>query len=289
MPPSQFWYCTIGNYFLFSSTLTSTYIIINMTFDRFYSIIKPHRAALMNTIKRAKITISCICLLSFICNIPHWFLSTALDNKFCQPFHLYLDKWYNGAFFWLSMVLSYAVPFICLLIMNICIIYTINNSVKKAQVNKRYTQKTGETLNEKEDGRSGETDTQRTKHLAIQREQSQTKEKYSELQIYVTLLSVTFSFLILTFPTYAYFFYARVYGDSSENAKYSALSFFLAQLSHKLYYVNNGINFFLYVFAGSKFRKDVLKLCHCGGKNDSNVSLGSRASDFTNSSTTAHP
>ncbi len=284
MPPSQFWYCTSANYFLFSAALSSTYIIISMTFDRFYSIIKPHRAASMNTVKRAYITISCVISLSFVFNIPHWFLSTALDNKFCQPFYLHLDKWYNGAYFWLSMVLSYAIPFICLLIMNSCVIYAINKSVKNANAFKGIGKSKSEcfTLSEEESIRPQETDTKKTT-------QKQTKEKCSEVQIYFTLLSVTFAFLILTFPTYAYFFYARVYGASSDIPKYSALLYFLAQFSHKMFYTNNGINFFLYVMSGGKFRRDVLKLCHCSGRKDGTVSSGTRVTEFSSSSVMSQP
>ena len=71
IPPNQYWYCTLAITILFSSFLCSTLLILSMTFDRFYSIIMPHKAASFNTVKRAKMTILCIVLFSIVYNIPH--------------------------------------------------------------------------------------------------------------------------------------------------------------------------------------------------------------------------
>ncbi len=296
MPPNQFWYCTMANYFLFSFTLISAYLITSMTFDRFYSILKPHKAASMNTIRRARITVFCIVIISLFFNIPHWFLSTALNGKFCQPFHLHMNEWYNGAYFWLYMVLSYVIPFVCLLIMNSCVIYYINKSAKNAKFSNKNEGNSCQgqdeaEICEEEGDRQITMDIQRTRHLSFQRKSLQTRGKNSEIQIYFILLSVTFAFLILTFPAYAYFFYTRVYSGTSEIPRSSALWFFVAQLAHKLYYTNNGINFFLYVLSGRKFRKDVLKLCSCD-KNKvkgSNMSFRSRITDISSVSAVEQP
>ncbi len=269
MPPNQHWSCTMGNYFLFTFTLISTLIIICMTFDRFYSIILPHRASSLNTVKRAKITILCIVVFSFFFNIPHWFLSTSLRNKFCQPFHLYMNEWFNGAYFWLYMVLTYAIPFVCLLIMNSCIIYTVHKSVTNAKKTGRNIDMRSKDEGEEENYSRGVVKTGNNEKLNIhhQRKPSSKKEKSSEVQVYFTLLSVTFAFLILTFPTYAYFFYTRVFSGSTMTPRNAALFYFVAQIAHKCYYVNNGINFFLYVISGKKFRRDVLKLFCCHKEN----------------------
>ena len=43
---------------------------------------------------------------------------------------------------------------------------------------------------------------------------------------------------------------------------------------HKMFYTNNGINFFLYVISGKKFRNEVLHLFKC----KSNVDVISKSS-----------
>ena len=53
---NPFWYCTGGTTVNWISNMCSTLFILNMTFDRLYSIIRPHKAAAFNTVKKTKIT-----------------------------------------------------------------------------------------------------------------------------------------------------------------------------------------------------------------------------------------
>ena len=75
MPPNKHWYCCLQMYTYFSSFLSSAYLLIVMTFERFYSIIRPHKTALFNTVKRAKIIIVCIFILYFPYSIPFLFVA----------------------------------------------------------------------------------------------------------------------------------------------------------------------------------------------------------------------
>ena len=84
MLPSQRWHCSLVSFPLFLTALCSTLFILNMTFGRFYSIIRPHKAASFNSVKRAKVTIVCIVLFSIIYNLPHLF-TTAVDGRTCKP------------------------------------------------------------------------------------------------------------------------------------------------------------------------------------------------------------
>ena len=82
IPPSPYWYCTLVNFFVLTAVMCSTLFILSMTFERFYSIIRPHKAASFNTIKKAWILIISITILSISFNIPHLFISDA-DGRFC--------------------------------------------------------------------------------------------------------------------------------------------------------------------------------------------------------------
>ena len=70
MPPNHSWHCASTTFVLFFSTLCSTLFILSMTFDHFYSIIRPHKAALFNTVKRARIIILCIIIFSILIIFP---------------------------------------------------------------------------------------------------------------------------------------------------------------------------------------------------------------------------
>ncbi len=259
-PPSGHWFCTVINYTVFSSTLCSTLLITSMTFDKFYSILKPLRAESFNTTNRANITISCIVTFSFTFNIPHWFFTAALGED-CRPYHRFMEEWYNTSYFWVSMALNYIVPFCCLLVMNSCIIHTIRKSLKEN------IQRKNSLFDTSKERSKHENSCDCTPGQIHQLKGNIPRLKNSEKQIYIILLLVTFAFLILSTPSYAFFFYTRVVEFIP--TPYSLGIFYLCQqIAHKTFFVNSSINFFLYVLSGSKFREDVKKLCDCCGSQD---------------------
>ena len=189
-PPGPYWYCALTNTILFSAFLCSTLLILSMTFDRFYSIIKPHKAASFNTVKRAKITICAVIVFSIVYNIPHLFISTH-DNWQCLPYGNAMEKSYGQVYYWLSFVVNYALP--------------------------------------------------------------------SESQMFAILLLVTFGFLILTTPGYLLFLFIMLV-DFFKTTQLFAGYYLFYNIAHKLHTTNHGINFFLYVISGRKFRTDLSSL-----------------------------
>ena len=170
------WYCNLSNTATFSTFLCSTLLLLSMTFERFYSIIKPHKAASFNTVKRAKISIVCIVIMSVLYNLPHLFIS-GYENWQCLPYATALDKTYGKIYYWLSFVVHYALPFVLLLIMNSIIIHKIRNRSLSMTSKKNGDSSKNQTLN----------------------------IKTSEKQVFLILLLVTFSFLIMTTPGICYF------------------------------------------------------------------------------------
>ena len=241
MPPNQYWFCTLNNTILFASTLCSALLILSMTFDRFYSIIRPHKAASFNTAKRAQITIVCIVIFSIVYNIPHLFISSN-EGRQCVPYGKGMEYVHSQFYYWLSFVINFALPFVLLLIMNCFIIHTIRrrSTIKgKQPIREQQGQGTNEGHN--------------------------SKIKNSETQIFVILLLVTFAFLILTTPAYVLFLYV-MFVDYGKTPYLFAGFYLFYNVGQKTYYTNYGINFFLYVISGGKFRADLVKLFTC--KND---------------------
>ena len=204
-----------------------------MTFERFYSIIMPHKAASFNTIKRAKITIVCIIILCSVQNIPFGFIAS-FYNWQCQPFGRDTGNTYILVYYWSSFVLSFMLPFILLLSMNSVIIHKI-----------RTRSILGGNLNTN--------DKQRT----IQKQGASVKN--SNGQVFAVLLLVTFAFLILVTPTYCCQLYT-ILVNIVETPKIYAEYYLFYSAAQKIYFTNHGINFFLYVLSGRKFRQDLIKL-----------------------------
>ena len=216
-----------------ASNLCSTLFILNMTFERFYSIIRPHKAASFNTFTRAKITILCIVCISTSFNIPHLFM-TVRDKWFCVPFGKAAVYTSVKFYYWFSLILNFFLPFVLLLIMNSVIIMTLH----RRSVDKKL---------QRQGRNEGQT----------------SKMKNSEKQIFTTLLLVTFGFLVLNAPAYSTVFVYTQVSDHNKSPKAYAVYNLIVEISSKAYYTNYGINFFFYVMSGWKFRADLVRLVTC--------------------------
>ena len=230
MKPNQLWFCRIACLVVLSFIQCSTYLILAMTFERFYSIIRPHKAASFNTLKRAKIIVSCIFMFSFSHYSPYLYLC-GNNGRMCIPNRFANVNIYGTIFTWVSEVISFVLPFVLLLIMNTVIIHTLRQR--------------SIFLASKGPGQS-------------QNELRNSKTKHSEKQIFTTLLLVTFAYLILTIPAKVLNFYLNFY--SGNTSYYYAGLHFLYQFGEKTLYSNLAINFFLYVMSGQRFRTDLVNL-----------------------------
>ena len=106
------------------------------------------------------------------------------------------------------------------------------------------------------------------------------KEKASkDAQLTAMLLLVTFVLLGLTLPQYVRYMLAVFIDYHISPWSYSNF-ILLVQISNKLYFTNNGINFFLYCIGGSKFRHDLKMLC-CRRRKGPNGKMSSSISDST--------
>ena len=222
IPPGPYNYCRVANTVVITCFLCNTLLLVSMTFDRFYSIIRPHKAASFNTVKRAKITIACIVVISILYNIPHLFL-TPHDGWQCLPYGTAMSFTLGVFYYWLSFVIHYALPFALLLSMNSVIAHKISN-------------------------RSLSSSKRNTKGV-----------RTSDSQVFAILLLVTFAFLILTTPGYLLFLFI-MFMNFFETAELFAGYYLLYSVAQKLHVTNHGINFFLYVISGQKFRTDLVNL-----------------------------
>ena len=105
MPPSQHGFCTMQVFMLWSSLLCSTFLLIAMTFERFYSITRPHKAASFNTVNRARIGFICIVVFSFTYSSPFLFISTNIE-RLCVPNRFASNNVLGEGFSWFQKLLS---------------------------------------------------------------------------------------------------------------------------------------------------------------------------------------
>ena len=236
MSPSQIWYCRIYTFCFQVAAIVSTLLLLCMTFKRLYSIIKPHKAASVNTVKRAKITILCITTISIIYNAPSLFLIIS-DQGQC-----FVDRksLFSAIYYWVCNTLNLGFTFCSLLTMNCIIIHKLR---KRPKLNKSRSRL---EVKHKIQGQN-------------QHEVQGSKLKNSDTQIYILLLLVTFSFLILNTPGLALFICINFYKIGTTPQSYAGF-FLFTSVANTAYFANFAINFYLYVLSGHRFRADLTKL-----------------------------
>ena len=242
-PPNHLWFCETVTPVLWTATLSSTLFILSMTFDRFYSIIKPHKAASFNTVKRAKITTTLISIFSCLFNIPYVFTITSNGTQCVME----LSTFENNFYFWLTCVVQFVIPFILLLLMNSVIIHSLRSRSSSLKLTiSEQVKCQGENEGHRNDKSPGQG-------------QGQCQGQSQQGQIFAILLLVAFSFFVLITPLYAFNVYILVF-DYSKTPQRFAFFYMFYEIVVKLYFTNNAINFFLYVISGQKFRNDLINL-----------------------------
>lgn len=216
--------------------VTSIWLTLAFTVDRYIMICHPFKAEKMCTVSRARKVIVCLYIFGIIFNIPRFLeyrtgetLVPTLDNRVeSRPVVKYTSLGLNKLF--LDLVHSYfylifvcGIPFVTLSILNSFLIYAVHLSRKK-----------GRQINAKERKRNDTT---------------------------VMLIGVVVIFLICQGPALI----ARmVYAIDFNYATTSVTFHIINELGNFLVIINSAINIVPYYFFGKRFRKEFWRLfCFC--------------------------
>ena len=197
-----------------------------MTFERFYSIMWPHKAASVNTVRRAKIIIVCIVIAAILYGLPFYFLTTP-NGTSCVFFGKNMHYLAAKIYLWIDQMVYMGIPFVTLMSLNSVIIHTLRVRSKSMLTGPKSLEQSNEPA-----------------------------MKNSEKQIVMMLLLVSFSYLILMIPITTFAIYTFLV-DYTSSPKKNAIFILLSSLAQKGFSTNYGINFYLYVISGQKFRSDV--------------------------------
>ena len=230
MPPNKLWFCRWFHLALYFGCMCGCHLLVAMTFERFYSIIRPHKAASFNTVEKARKIVACIFVFGFSYSIPYLGIASN-DGKLCIPNAIAADKIVGQVYNWLTETILFIFPFLSLLIMNSVIIHTLRKRSKLPLLGLRdHSQNEAQIL----------------------------KSKNPEKQIINMLLLVTFAYLSLNIPVRILVLYLNY--STGETPYYYASLYLAYQVEEKIYYTNHAINIFLYVVSGQKFRRDLINL-----------------------------
>ena len=161
---------------------------------------------------------------------------------------------------WVELVLNCAAPFVLITVMNSLIIKTIlaaERSISQKNKHRGCTQNLSDALTPNFHGTTtfqGAGSRAQTKILQghISREEASYK---THKQSAVLLIVVTSTFLLLTMPLYiSYLLFAFI--DYEGDLDTRGVLVLIYHIAHKICITNSAINFVLYLFAGTRFRRD---------------------------------
>ena len=239
--------CQLSTCFTIVVTVTASILLISMTLDRLIVVKFPLKARTICTARRAKIVIFISFISTSLYGLPFLKLSgVSRDGLECV---IFLKKTlFTQVCTWVTTCLNILLPFTTLLVLNTLIIRTMWN--RNVYFDKQKMQP------------SNDVDIRASPDTSTSTCGNGNKQTTKDTQLVVMLLWVTFTYLALTFPIYLHNSISTII-DYQQSAEKYALNDFSLQLTRNLFRTNSGVNFFLYIISGSKFRHETWMILSC--------------------------
>ena len=248
------WLCKTVSLFLYSSSQFSVWLIIAVTIERYIVVSHPLQTSRFCNIRRAKRVIFLLAV-TFICINLHLFWTVTINEKVdhdhitkrCGPaagFELLIEVIWQ----WIDAVLYALGPSLIIVVFNVLIItQTIRATTWRGSV------------------QSGPL-------FQMEKRKATTD---NNVKLTVMLLSVSFTFLVTTFPMVIVGIYHPQWNSEIDEGtvQLAAQRQLIRTVAEMLMYLNHSVNFYLYCALGQKFRNQVIRtLCGRTLSNTSNVS-----------------
>lgn len=213
------------------TTQFSSWLLVLISFERCLGIIFPHINKLFCTRGKAKVSIFMLAVVTTAMNGHIPFLMTHITTPNGMYTYCECDLGYSyfchTVWRWLDLTYYSFLPFVLILSLNTVIL----NHVIRAAVHRR-------------------------RNLHCIRENQRTSSTVA------ILLTLSFSFLILTSPISIYVLVEPYYLHITEPLFWAKMNL-ISSICILMSALNNSINFILYCLSGSKFRRELVVFCSC--------------------------
>ena len=253
--------CKIRGWTINSLQMNGFFIILGLTFDRLLAVRFPLKAVVWCTARRAKLVCGSVFAIVWLVNLPFFVYNHAKNGLVCGmgTSRSVISLVYP----WIVVGIGLVLPVVSLISMNAVIITAILSSRRfRAKYTTQRRPRGSDSIIE-----MSESATNSSQNIP-QGDWLNSANKHPKLMTpgernaIVTLLLISFTFLLLVSPHYvhiALFQLSDLVSSPSLRADYTL--FF--QVSKKLFFLNSACNFFLYCLSGTKFRNDVASLFSC--------------------------
>ena len=230
--------CRLQTFGFYTSLQISSWTLVLVTLERVTSVIYPHRVRILFSTSRIFLSIGIT--VAFIVSLNTHFLigkqsNNAADNvTFSNCFTKeYFNSFYFSVWPWIDTVVTFLLPCSCLIVGNILIVLRLRKR-EAYGVNS-----VSQTL---------ATEARRAKTSVI------TRRVITLNVIYIVCMTPACVLAIVS---------PYCFSDYSRNTNTRGLSELLTAVVTMMMFLNNGVNFLLYIFLGSRFRRELFHVISC--------------------------
>lgn len=277
-------WCNLHGYADLISSSNSSWIIILISIERWYAVCRPWEKQRKFTNKRVIITLVFLFMFSlvFFSYFPYSLhLVKIYDDKHeLQGLECQLGN--ENAYYifgFISVVIVYILPFLILFYLNLMIIFKLRlRPFKTSSVSTKKAKNTLKHNTEISEYSVSQNDISNIRKPSIKSRNCQYNYSKNDRNLSITLVTVAFTFMILTFPFQVYWFYENIYlnfnfeifNTFSLNSSFvitpqipretSLTQKYFKDTTFLLKNMNYLINFFLYSALSKLFREEFLAL-----------------------------
>ena len=228
--------CKLHVFLLYSAIHSSAWLLVVVTLQRLVCVCFPLSARVLSTPKSATLVIIAVIAVVFGLNMhSFWTFDVwpiTVNNGTVRNVCYSQTYFVKGIWTWIDFSVSSFVPFVVIVICNAIIIYKIFQARKSREI-----------------------------CMNVQ----QVKGQEKMMQLSVTLVTISFVFLLCTCPTTVYFIVEPYWKGVDSSPRSKASRYLTHTVAHFLFYLNSAINFILYCVTGPSFRQELARVvCHRG-------------------------
>ncbi|XP_076446394.1 type-2 angiotensin II receptor-like [Babylonia areolata] len=244
--------CKVLIWMIYSSGTASAWLLTCVTVQRTLAIKWPHKIKIMCSLKRTwVVVVNVICI---ACAIQfHWVIGMDVaKHNHCTCVLAGYEE-FTVVWRWVDMCISSLIPAMCLAVCDIVLSTALFKATSTASVS-----------------------VQAVANSSTQ--QNVTNRRKTASRTTVMILALSSTFLVLTLPVCVYLVwehYAEVFKE--ETSRLYAKGKLVYAVTFFLWYTNSAVNFLLYCFTGTRFRREFLSWIRCGRHDDSATLGGKRA------------
>ncbi|KAL8620421.1 hypothetical protein ACOMHN_055502 [Nucella lapillus] len=248
--------CKLSWWLIYVASTTSSWLLTCLTIQRTMAVTWPHKMRLFCSMRRTRIVIACIVCFAFVLH-SHFVFGMEISGNKCTFRSVEYEDFIERIWAWEELAVFTLVPSLCLIICNVMLSMALFKSTSTISATV-YTVSSTNTA------------------------QISTTRRKTASRTTVMILALSCTFLVLTLPVCVYLIwdYYKI-SHTTQNTRLWAREGLAFAVTMLLWYTNSAVNFLLYVFTGTRFRREFLNWICCAVQTPSKTSVNHSGSRFS--------